>query len=35
MDIYEAIEKRRTIRDFEDKSIDPKIIKKGSVTTNG
>ncbi len=28
MDIYEAIEKRRTIRDFEDKSIDPKIIKK-------
>ena len=28
MDIYEAIEKRRTVRDFEDKSIDPKIIKK-------
>lgn len=28
MELYEAIEKRRTIRDFEDKPIEMNIIKK-------
>ncbi len=28
MEFYEAIEKRRTIRDFEDKSVDMEIIKR-------
>ena len=28
MELYEAIEKRRTIRDFEDKPVDMKVIKK-------
>lgn len=27
MEFYEAIEKRRTIRDFEDKPVDMEIIK--------
>lgn len=28
MELYEAIEKRRTIRDFEDKPVDMEVIKK-------
>ena len=28
MEFYEAIEKRRTVRDFEDKPIEPEIIKR-------
>ena len=28
MDLYEAIEKRRTIRDFQDKPVPMEIIKK-------
>ena len=28
MELYDAIEKRRTIRDFEDKPVDMEIIKK-------
>lgn len=28
MELYETIEKRRTIRDFEDKPVDMEVIKK-------